>query len=108
MNKYLLEASLIISKCLLKVSIPAFILFLIIWQSVEHAHLSRQVKKINIKKEALYKKNFELKAGIATFASAEKMENYYKQNSSFTLSAYNKKTVTILLPPEKKSFFNFK
>lgn len=107
-RELIFETSIFCFKTISKILIPSIILFLLIWQSVEFAHTSRQIKKLNQKKEALAKKNFELKASIATYASAEKMENYYKQHANLNLSAYNKKTVTILLPPEKKSFLFYK
>lgn len=104
MNKSIYITTFFCLKNISKILIPSVVLFLLIWQSVEYAHTSRQIKKLSQKKEALAKKNFELKASIATIASAEKMEIFYKQQNSLNLSVYNKKTVTILLPPEKKTF----
>ena len=102
------EFIFIISKILLKVLLPSSIIFLLVWQGVEYSHLNRQIKKLNSKKEDLFKKNYELKASIAAIATSEKLENYYAHNNSFKIGAYNKKTVTIMLPPEKKTFSFYK
>lgn len=91
----------------LKLSIPALVIFLLVWQSVDHAHLNRQIKKLSQKKEDLYKKNYELKVRIASFASAERMESIYKKNNQ-TTSFSSKKIITLILPPESKDFEIYK
>ena len=50
-NKKNIESTKIIFSCLIKILFPSIIFFLIIWQSVEHAHLVRQIKKLNSKKD---------------------------------------------------------
>ncbi|MBP9888193.1 MAG: hypothetical protein KBF93_17985 [Leptospiraceae bacterium] len=92
---------------ILKITIPASVGFLLVWQSIDHAHLNRQIKKLSQKKEELYKKNYELKVGIASFTSAERMESIYKKNNPVA-SFSHKKIVTLILPPENKSFEIYK
>ncbi len=92
---------------LLKIAIPASVAFLLVWQSIDHAHLNRQIKKLSQKKEELYKKNYELKVGIASFTSAERMESIYRKNNQASDYA-NKKIITLILPPENKSFEIYK
>lgn len=97
----------IILLTVIKISLPASVLFLLVWQSIDHAHLNRQIKKLSQKKEELYKKNYELKVGIATFTSAEKMEAVYKKNNQ-AANYVNKKISTLILPPENKTFEFYK
>lgn len=92
---------------LVKIIIPASVIFLLVWQSIDHAHLNRQIKKLSQKKEELYKKNYELKVGIATSTSAERMESIYRKNNQAAGYA-NKKIITLILPPENKSFEIYK
>jgi cell division protein FtsL len=92
---------------LIKISLPASVAFLLVWQSIDHAHLNRQIKKLSQKKEELYKKNYELKVRIASFTSAERMESIYKKNNQ-SVSFSNKKIITLILPPENKSFEIYK
>ena len=92
---------------LIKITIPASVLFLLVWQSIDHAHLNRQIKKLSQKKEELYKKNYELKVGIATSTSAERMESIYRKNNQAAGYA-NKKIITLILPTENKSFEIYK
>lgn len=93
----------IVLRCIVKISIPAFLFFLFVWQSVDHANLNRQLRKLSQKKEELYKKNYDLKVGIASFSSTERIETLYRKNSGATLSN-TKKIVTLILPPENKKF----
>ncbi|HMV45090.1 MAG TPA: hypothetical protein PK079_14620 [Leptospiraceae bacterium] len=97
----------IIALAVVKISLPASVLFLLVWQSIDHAHLSRQIKKLSLKKEELYKKNYELKVGIATYTSAERMESIYKRNNQ-AANYVNKKISTLILPPENKTFEFYK
>ena len=92
---------------LLKISIPVSIAFLLVWQSVDHAHLNRQIKKLSQKKEELYKKNYELKVGIASFTSAERMDSIYRKTNPVSRFS-NKKIITLILPPENKGFEIYK
>ena len=92
---------------LIKISVPVSVAFLLVWQSVDHAHLNRQIKKLSQKKEELYKKNYELKVGIASFTSAERMESIYRKTNSVT-NFSNKKIITLILPPENKGFEIYK
>ena len=32
---------------LIKISVPVSVAFLLVWQSVDHAHLNRQIKKLS-------------------------------------------------------------
>jgi cell division protein FtsL len=91
----------------IKITLPASIAFLLVWQSIDHAHLNRQIKKLSQKKEELYKKNYELKVGIASYTSAERMDSIYKKNNQVA-NFSNKKIITLILPPENKSFEIYK
>lgn len=94
----------ILFKALARVSIPSFIFFFYVWQSVTSANLSREIRKMTHKKEEMLKKNYNLKVEIASIASASRIETLYKKNNHYTPAYPGKKIITLTLPPEKKNF----
>ena len=53
------------------VLMPALLFFFYVWQNVSYSMLSREIRKMTIKKEEFTKKNDDLKIGIAEYTSAE-------------------------------------
>lgn len=88
----------IISKILLGL-VPIYILlFLLIWQGVDKARANRSVRqKLALKKE-LIRKNDELKIGIVSYTSAERIEALYRKTYQFLPISAVGRIVTVELP----------
>ncbi|MDX1960720.1 MAG: hypothetical protein SFU98_19265 [Leptospiraceae bacterium] len=90
---------------LLKVSlrglIPILLFFYCIWQSIIYANLTREIKKKSIRREELYKKNFDLKAKISSQTTLEKIETLYNKSLTKERNFTGNKIITLTLPKEK-------
>jgi hypothetical protein len=84
-----------------KLLIPSFLLFFVIWQSVTYAKMNREVRKLSLKKEELFKKNYDLKAKIASTYAADRVENLYNQKYNPKISYSKDRVITLTLPQEK-------
>ena len=90
-------------KAIFTISVPIFIIYFLVWQSISFANLSREVKKLSQKKEDLYKKNHDLKSRIASSSSIERIDTLYKKNNKLTSTYSGNKIVTLTLPKDKFS-----
>ncbi|MCW7492126.1 hypothetical protein ND861_05590 [Leptospira sp. 2 VSF19] len=84
----------------LVVLFPLFAFFYsIVWQGLTKARLTRQIHERTATKEELKRKNDELKIGIVTYTSAERIETLYRRTYQFLPISLGNRTVTIELPP---------
>ncbi|MCG6144671.1 hypothetical protein [Leptospira bandrabouensis] len=84
----------------LLVLFPFFIFFYtMVWQGLTKARLTRQIHERTSTKEELKRKNDELKIGIVTYTSAERIETLYRRTYQFLPISLGNRTVTIELPP---------
>ncbi len=90
-------------KAIFTISIPIFIIYFLVWQSISFANLSREVKKLSQKKEDLYKKNHDLKSRIASSSSIERIDTLYKKTNKQTSIYSGNKIITLTLPKDKFS-----
>ncbi|MCW7490133.1 hypothetical protein [Leptospira meyeri] len=70
-----------------------------VWQGLEKARLTRQIHERTSTKEELKRKNDELKIGIVSYTSAERIETLYRRTYQFLPISLGNRTVTIELPP---------
>lgn len=84
-----------------KLLLPACLLFFVIWQSVTYAKMNREVRKLSQKKEELFKKNYDLKAKIASTYAADRVENLYNQKYNPRVSYSKDRVITLTLPQER-------
>lgn len=70
-----------------------------VWQGLEKARLTRQIHDRTSTKEELKRKNDELKIGIVSYTSAERIETLYRRTYQFLPISLGNRTVTIELPP---------
>ena len=85
------------------VVMPASLFFFYVWQNISYSLLSREIRKMTVKKEEFVKKNDDLKIGIAEFTSAERIESLYRKTYNYLPISAGNKIVTITLPPDKES-----
>jgi hypothetical protein len=90
-------------KILLIVSFPFVFIYMGIWQSLNHADLNRKVKELSKQREDLIKKNFDLKAKIATNTSISRMSLIYEKTNQNSATYLGNKIITITLPKETKN-----
>ncbi len=86
--------------------IPLYLLlFLLIWQGVEKAKARRSVRQKLVLKKELIRKNDELKIGIVSYTSAERIEALYRKTYQFLPISAVGRIVTVELPalPENPS-----
>ncbi|MCZ8342954.1 MAG: hypothetical protein O9301_07985 [Leptospira sp.] len=77
-------------------------LFIIVWQGLEKSRLLRSIHELNQTKDELKRKNDELKIGIVSFTSAERIETLYRKTYQFLPISLGNRTVTVELPPIPK------
>ncbi|XDD41296.1 hypothetical protein AB3N58_08140 [Leptospira sp. WS60.C2] len=73
--------------------------FFHVWQGLEKARLQRFIHERTVTKEDLKRKNDELKIGIVSYTSAERIETLYRRTYQFLPISLGNRTVTIELPP---------
>ncbi|TGK97646.1 hypothetical protein EHQ42_00895 [Leptospira levettii] len=73
--------------------------FFHVWQGLEKAKLQRYIHERTTTKEELKRKNDELKIGIVSYTSAERIETLYRRTYQFLPISLGNRTVTIELPP---------
>ncbi|WP_210409756.1 hypothetical protein [Leptospira biflexa] len=73
--------------------------FFFVWQGLEKAKLQRFIHERTTAKEELKRKNDELKIGIVSYTSAERIETLYRRTYQFLPISLGNRTVTIELPP---------
>ncbi|TGK48334.1 hypothetical protein [Leptospira bouyouniensis] len=73
--------------------------FFHVWQGLEKAKLQRFIHERTTTKEELKRKNDELKIGIVSYTSAERIETLYRRTYQFLPISLGNRTVTIELPP---------
>lgn len=77
-----------------------FFLFIIVWQGLEKSKLTRNIHELNQSKDELQRKNDELKIGIVSYTSAERIETLYRRTFQYLPISLGNRTVTLELPPE--------
>ncbi|EOQ87978.1 hypothetical protein LEP1GSC202_3086 [Leptospira yanagawae serovar Saopaulo str. Sao Paulo = ATCC 700523] len=77
--------------------------FFHVWQGLEKAKLQRTIHERSATKEELKRKNDELKIGIVSYTSAERIETLYRRTYQFLPISLGNRTVTIELPPIPES-----
>ncbi|XDD44816.1 hypothetical protein AB3N60_08740 [Leptospira sp. WS39.C2] len=77
--------------------------FFHVWQGLEKAKLQRTIHERTTAKEELKRKNDELKIGIVSYTSAERIETLYRRTYQFLPISLGNRTVTIELPPIPES-----
>lgn len=82
--------------------------FFHVWQGLEKARLQRSIHERTTTKEELKRKNDELKIGIVSYTSAERIETLYRRTYQFLPISLGNRTVTIELPPIPESTSNSK
>lgn len=80
----------------------AALLFFVTWQSFSFYKLERDIKQATLLKIELTKKNDELKIGIASFTSAERIENLYRKTYKYLPISVSGRIIPILLPEGKQ------
>ncbi len=85
----------------IRLLLPIGLVFLVLWQSVYHAQLNREIRKLSQKKEELFKKNYEIKAKIASTYAAERVESLHNNKSTSKYSYSKDRVITLTLPGEK-------
>ncbi len=98
-----IQTILFITKVFFFVAMPASLFFFYVWQNVSYSMLSREIRKMTIKKEEFVKKNDDLKIGIAEYTSAERIEGLYRKTYNYLPISAGNKIVTVTLPPERES-----
>ncbi len=79
---------------------PLYVLFyFLVWQGIETAKWKRMIHQKNAEKEDLVRKNDELKIGIVSYTSAERIEALYRKTYQYLPISLGNRTVTIELPP---------
>lgn len=74
-------------------------LFVLVWQGLEKSRLVRSIHELNQTKDELKRKNDELKIGIVSYTSAERIETLYRKTYQFLPISLGNRTVTVELPP---------
>lgn len=101
MKKEIFLTTSLILETLFIFAIPGLTLFYYYYQNINYAHLNREVKALIQKKESLIRKNDELKIGIASITSSERIESIYKRTYNYIpVAAHQNKIITLTLPPE--------
>ena len=94
------RVQVLVLKIFFKILLPFLLIYLVVWQSITYANLNRKVKKLSKKREDLIKKNFDLKARVATSSSAERIENLFRKNNKDAPVYLGNKIITLTLPKE--------
>jgi len=80
---------------------PFILLFYFsVWQGIETAKWKRLIHEKSSEKEDLIRKNDDLKIGIVSYTSAERIEALYRQTYQFLPISLGNRIITIELPPE--------
>ncbi|MDF3820076.1 hypothetical protein P3G55_09210 [Leptospira sp. 96542] len=74
--------------------------FLYVWQGLEKARILRSIHEKTNTAEELKRKNDELKIGIVSYTSAERIETLYRRTYQYLPISLGNRTVTVELPPE--------
>lgn len=83
------------------VVLPLFtVFFLLVWQGIQKASLLRKFHSIVEERDTLQRKNDELKIGIVSYTSAERIETLYRRTYQYLPVSFGNRTITVELPPE--------
>ncbi|WP_411822619.1 hypothetical protein [Leptospira sp. 'Mane'] len=77
-----------------------FLFYFLVWQGLETARLKRLIHEKNTEKEELVRKNDELKIGIVSYTSAERIEALYRKTYQYLPISLGNRIITIELPRE--------
>lgn len=64
--------------------------------------MERELKRLTFTKEALIRKNDDLKIGITAFTSAKRIEALYRKTYHYLPISIGKRIETVILPPDKE------
>lgn len=71
-----------------------------VWQGIETAKWKRLIHEKAREKEDLVRRNDDLKIGIVSYTSAERIEALYRRTYQYLPISLGNRIVTIELPPE--------
>lgn len=83
---------------------PFYALFYFsVWQGIETAKWKRLIHEKAIEKEDLIRRNDDLKIGIVSYTSAERIEALYRRTYQYLPISLGNRIITIELPAEPKA-----
>ncbi len=81
--------------------LPLYTLFFFsVWQGIETAKWKRLIHEKVLEKEELIRRNDDLKIGIVSYTSAERIEALYRRTYQFLPISLGNRIITIELPAE--------
>lgn len=95
------SASLDVARAIFVVIIPGVFFYFFLWQNIRYTLMEKELKNLTRKKEALIRKNDDLKIGITTYTSAKRIESLYRKTYHYLPISIGKRIETVILPPEK-------
>ena len=101
MAKEQMQDSLDVLKIFLAVMIPGILFFLYLWQNIQYTHMEKELKRLTREKEVLIRKNDDIKIGITTYTSANRIEALYRKTYNYLPISIGKRIETVILPPER-------
>lgn len=101
MNQKKISEMTDVLKLLFLVSIPAFFFYIYLWQNIQYTHKMKELKNLTRKKDHLIRKNDDLKIGITSYTSAERIESLYRKTYNYLPISIGTRIETVILPPEK-------
>jgi hypothetical protein len=80
---------------------PLYVLFYFsVWQGIETTTWKRNIHEKALEKEDLVRRNDDLKIGIVSYTSAERIEALYRKTYQYLPISLGNRIITVELPPE--------